>query len=230
MRRVQNVAGVSVGCAAILAGLCVWAPASFAGVPQTASLPIPPGKYSGTVRMMGVNHCAVAPRCPVTLSGTWLVTVDSADHVRGSETMADVIAFVPGTGCSISPSSWTLRFNAVLGLVSAEYHDAGAPGFVRGSTVVLYVNAAYNDWTGWKGSPANYTRSCGSIGGSSWPTSLQYSWNGADTGWTFGYTAKLPIGLFENRGHPYTVAIKGGSPYHLDTFDQTYTLTSGPTS
>jgi hypothetical protein len=38
------------------------------------------------------------------------------------------------------------------------------------------------------------------------------------------------MALFQTRGRPFTVAIKGGSPYHFETFEQTCTLTSGPTS
>jgi hypothetical protein len=202
----------------------LWVPSALGAAPRTISLAIPPGVYSGTVRMSGVNNC-VSKRCLETLNGTWSVTVNGADQVRGSETMADTIAFTPGKGCSVSPRSWTLRFNAVLGKLNTSQSGSGAPGFVHGSEVILSVNSSYNNWTGWKGSPAGYTLTCGSDS-SSWPIDQQYGWPGEDTGWTSAYTARLPIGLFETRGHPYTVPIKGGSPYHRDTFEQTYTLTS----
>jgi hypothetical protein len=91
--------------------------------------------------------------------------------------------------------------------------------------VIVSVNSSYNKWTGWTGSPAEYTRTCGSYS-SSWPIDQQYGWPGEDTGLTSAYTAPLPIGLFRTRGHPYIVPIKGGSPYHHDTFEQVYTLTS----
>ena len=173
--------------------------------------------------MSGVNNC-VAKRCLETLTGTWSVTVSGADQVRGSETMDDTIPFTPGTGCSVSPPSWTLRFNAVLGKLGATQVGAGAPGLVHGSEVIVAVNSSYNKWTGWTGSPAEYTRTCGSHS-SAWPIDQQYGWPSEDTGWTSAYAARLPIALFRTSGHPYTVPIKGGSPYHPDTFEQVYTLT-----
>jgi hypothetical protein len=224
VRQLPKTTGAIVGCVAILLGLGFWAPTALGAPPRTTSPAIPPGVYSGTVRMSGVNNC-VTKRCLVTLTGTWSVTVDGADQVRGSETMADNIVFTPGKGCSDSPRSWTLSFSAALGKLNSSQSDLGAPGFVHGSEVFVSVNSSYNDWTGWKGSPAKYTRTCGSDS-ASWPIGQQYGWPGEDTGWTSAYTARLPIGLFRTRGHPYTVPIKGGSPYHRDTFEQTYTLTA----
>jgi len=112
-------------------------------------------------------------------------------------------------------------------LTTASQMGSGAPGFVHGSEVILSVISSYNNWTGWKGSPAEYTLTCGSSSTSSqWPIDLQYGSPGEVTGWTSNYSARLPIGPFDIRWHPYTFPIKGGSPYHRDTFEQTYTLTS----
>ena len=226
--RTRKMTGALFGCMAILVGIGAWAPTALAAGPRSAPA-IPPGVYSGTVRMSGVNNC-VTTRCLLTLTGTWSVTVNAADQLRGSETLADTIPFQPGSGCTISPGSWTLTFNAVLGRYNpANQETSAAPGFVHGSTVLLYVNSSYSKWTGWKGSPSDYTRTCGSLAGVSWPINQQYGWPAEDTGWSVGYTAQLLIALFETRAHPYTIAIKGGG-YHPDTFEQTYTLTSSPTA
>ena len=155
--RTRKMTGALFGCMAILVGIGAWASTALAAGPRSAPA-IPPGVYSGTVRMSGVNNC-VTTRCLLTLAGTWSVTVNAADQLRGSETLADTIPFQPGSGCTISPGSWTLTFNAVLGRYNpANQQTSAAPGFVHGSTVLLYVNSSYSKWTGWKGSPSDYTR------------------------------------------------------------------------
>ncbi len=69
VRRPRKTTGAIVGCAAVLLGMGLWAPRALGAAPRTTSLAIPPGVYSGTVRMSGVNNC-VSKRYLETLTGT----------------------------------------------------------------------------------------------------------------------------------------------------------------
>ena len=160
--RTRKVTGALFGCMAILVGIGVWGPTALAAGPRIAPA-IPPGAYSGTVKMSGVNNC-VTTRCLLTLTGTWSVTVDAG---RPTAWLRDAGRHDPlpaGERLHDSPRSWTLTFNAVLGRCNpAARETSAAPGFVHGSDGVAVLEQLVQQMDGVEGSPSDHTRTCGSL-------------------------------------------------------------------
>lgn len=185
--------------------------------PPKPTLALKPGTYSGTVQMPATVGTGTYQ---AQLTGTWTLTVDKLDHVTGNESLQGTVPFTSpdSSGCTYSPTSWTLSFNANLG---TDTLTAGTPGTVKGTNIAVSLSNTQSG--GWSGSPDQYTRTCGSYPGQ-WPILLAYEF-GPSTGSPVEEAVQFPLSFFKTRGKPYMLQI---STIENAPFKQTYILTSSP--
>ncbi|MDE3191680.1 MAG: hypothetical protein KGL94_12780 [Acidobacteriota bacterium] len=183
---------------------------------KKAAPALAPGTYSGTVQMSGVT--VGASTYQATLNGTWTITVDGKEHATGSESLQATVPFTSpdSSGCTYSPTSWTLTFNGQLGRDTVA---SGTPGTVTGGNLVISLSNVQSG--GWSGSPDQYTRTCGSFP-NQWPIDVVYGL-GSSTGAPVEGAVRFPLRFFKTVGGTYELQV--GTILNAK-FTQTYALTS----
>ena len=180
-------------------------------------LALKPGTYSGTVQMAVTVGTTTYQ---AHLAGTWTLTVDKRDHATGNESLQGTVPFTSpdSSGCTYSPTSWTLGFLANLG---TDTLAQGTPGTVKGANLV--ISLSNTNAGGWSGTPAQYTRTCGNYPGQ-WPTGLAYGF-GPSTGAPVEEKVQFPLSFLKTHRTPFTLQL---TTIENAMFTQTYTLTSSP--
>ena len=209
----------AVVAVAIVAGASALASAALAAKPHPKAPALKAGTYTGTVTMAPVYQ-GPGSSIEITLSGTWTLKVDRQGHLTGTESLAGTMPITPSGGCSASPDSYTLRFTATFGRTQVGFAITGAPGFVQGKVVVVDVDSNQSG-LGWSATPSTYQLTCGAL-----PP-------GTDDILFFGelgvpivtYAIHLPLAMFTNVGHPYSVKVEN---VENTPFTQVYTLAKGP--
>lgn len=223
-RRQTAISALTATTAAAAAcGLAVVLPAIAAtSYPHTKAPVLRPGTYSGTVTMAPVSQ-RPGSSVQITLAGTWRLRVDRLDHVTGTESLTGTMPITPSGGCTASPNSYTLGFQAVFGKKS--FGVTGGPGFVQGKAVVIDLDSQTGAGSatdqGWSATPNTYQLTCGNLA----PSTDDILFFGELGVPIVTYTLRLPLGLFGAIGHRYALRVAN---VENTKFTQTFTLERRP--